>query len=264
MRNEFEDNYEHIDESIEYILENILQQPDGSEEFKKIEHDFYSYLNNGCFCKNDCIKECIHGGNYEQARDLLLLRHDRKCKDLIYECNENCNCSSQCQNRLVQYGPFGYLEIRKMNEKGLGLITLKYIHKGSFICEYAGEILTRHEAQKRDRENIKLKRMNYIFCLNEIELGSNKINQTFIDPCFKGNIGRYLNHCCDPNCQIISVRCNSVIPKLSIFSIRDIKAEEELTFSYGDVDEDSEEKKPCLCNAEKCKKFLPNLSFKNL
>lgn len=190
----------------------------------------------------------------------MLLKGDRKCKDLIYECNDNCKCSISCTNKLVQYGPCDHLIIKKFNDKGFGLESLKYIPKGTFICEYAGEILTKQEAQKRDLENQEFGKMNYIFCLNEIKLKSNEKIQTFIDPSVKGNIGRYLNHSCEPNCDIISVRCSSVIPKLAIFSNRDIKAQEELTFSYGEV-QNGETKKPCLCGAESCKKFLPNLSF---
>jgi histone-lysine N-methyltransferase SETMAR len=260
MRKEFADNYEHQNDTIEYILENILQPSDESEEYKELERKFYSILANGCECQNDCNSSCTHGGNYEMIADQLLLKDKRKCFDLIYECNDSCQCPKDCVNRLVQYGPCDHLEIRKFNAKGFGLTTLKSLPKGSFICEYAGEILTKREAQKRDEENREFNKMNYIFCLNEMKLNSDDKIQTFIDPSVKGNIGRYLNHSCEPNCDIISVRCNSIIPKLAIFSNREIKVKEELTFSYGDV-ENLSSKKPCHCNAENCKKFLPNLGF---
>lgn len=47
-----------------------------------------------------------------------------------------------------------------------------------------------------------------------IDEGVGKHLQTFIDPSQKGNIGRYLNHSCDPNCEILSIRIDGPIPRL--------------------------------------------------
>ncbi|XP_070500851.1 probable histone-lysine N-methyltransferase set-23 [Chironomus tepperi] len=264
IRNELVDNYEHIDSNLEYIIENILQSDDGSDEYKNLELDFQSSIIKSCNCElNSCENDgCLHGGNYKIRNNQLVLREDRKSKDLIYECNENCECSNVCLNKLVQFGPIDGLEIQNFGTKGCGLITTKKLLKGTFICEYAGEILTKSEAIRRDQSNNS---MNYILCLNEIssESNSNKI-QTFIDPSMKGNIGRYLNHSCDPNCEILSVRVDSIIPKIAIFAKRDICENEELTFSYGTVDLNfinENNKKFCYCGAQNCKTYLPNLTF---
>lgn len=264
IRCELVDNYEHIDNNLEYIIENILQIGDGSEEYKKLEEDFQCSIIKSCSCElNNCrSKSCIHGGNYEIKNNQLVLRKDRKSKDIIYECNETCQCPKICLNKLVQFGPCDGLKIQNFDPKGYGLITTKNLSQGTFICEYAGEILTKTEAIRRDQLKNS---MNYILCLNEIssDLISNKI-QTFIDPSMKGNIGRYLNHSCDPNCEIISVRIDSIIPKIAIFTKRDVSEDEELTFSYGNVDHnliDENNKKFCHCGAQNCKIYLPNLSF---
>lgn len=263
MRNAFFDDYEHVDDSIEYILGNVLQTDDKSNEFEKLVEDFNSTLLNGCKCSGKCDETCSHGGNYEIKNNELILRDDRKCEDLIYECNESCTCSLECLNRKVQFGPCDDLQIKNFDGKGSGLITLKKLSKGNFVCEYAGEILTKTEAIRRDKEIHELKKMNYIFCLNEMSTKSHDKIQTFIDPSRKGNIGRYLNHSCEPNCHILSVRHDSIIPKLAIFTNREVMAMEELTFSYGnEVDESSNNLKECFCKSEKCKKYLPNISFK--
>ncbi|KAL9894871.1 putative histone-lysine N-methyltransferase set-23, partial [Glossina fuscipes fuscipes] len=47
------------------------------------------------------------------------------------------------------------------------------------------------------------------------------------------NIGRYLNHSCQPNCQIKSVRIDCPLPS-PIFSKNFIKAGEELCFHYNE------------------------------
>ncbi|CAG9808689.1 unnamed protein product [Chironomus riparius] len=264
IRNELVDNYEHIDDNLEYIIENILQIGDGGKEYKDLEDDFQSSIIKFCYCEtNSCGNEgCIHGENYELRNNQLVLRNDRKCKDIIYECNDNCQCPKSCLNKLVQFGPIDGLKIQNFDTKGYGLITTKTLLEGTFICEYAGEILTKTEAIKRDKSQNAI---NYILCLNEIssESNSNKI-QTFIDPRIKGNIGRYLNHSCDPNCEILSVRVDSIIPKIAIFTKRNIKENEELTFSYGTVDLnliDEINKKFCFCGAQNCRIYLPNLSF---
>ncbi|CAO1431131.1 unnamed protein product [Diamesa serratosioi] len=264
LRNTFKDDYDHLSDDLEYILENILQENDDSDEYKVLEKQFNSIIMNKCICKGTNCSE-----NYKVIDKELVLNDNRVCKDLIYECHEDCLCCKygNCVNRLVAFGPRDGLQIVQFGDKGHGLITTEFINKGAFICEYAGELLTKDEAIRRDDINVKCKKMNYIFCLNEISLLKDEANKqpvkTFIDPTYKGNIGRYLNHSCSPNCVIISVRADSIIPKIAIFTNRDILPMEELTFSYGtvDVDQVAGHFKLCHCQSLNCKKYLPNLSF---
>lgn len=269
LRNAFKDDYDHSSDDLEYILENILQENDGGEEFKELKDQYNSKIMNKCICEEaNCSKNCSHGGNYKVIDNELVLNEDRVCKDLIYECHDDCLCDNDnCLNRLVAFGPRDGLKIVEFSGKGDGLITTEFINKGAFICEYAGEILTKDEAIRRNEVNVKCKKMNYIFCLNEISLLNDGADEhpvkTFIDPTYKGNIGRYLNHSCFANCDIISMRVDSIIPKIGIFANRPILPMEELTFSYGtvDVNQVAGNLKLCHCQSLNCKKYLPNLSF---
>lgn len=229
------DEYEHIDDNIEYVMENLLQNTNiESASYKALSYQFNTFIAQKCECEcgteseqNLCIQtDCFHGGNYivyedkqSKCRELILNEY-RKSQHVIYECSEFCICPQYCCNRLVQFGPRKYLKIEDYSHFGkqYGLITLKSIPKGAFVCEYAGEILCKDEALRRHQINDTNQRMNYIICLNErpISNGTNarEIIQTFIDPSRMGNIGRYLNHSCDPNCEIISVRVDGIIPKL--------------------------------------------------
>lgn len=258
----FSDDYEHMSDEIEYILENILQDDDGSEEFKTLEEQFNSTLFNGCDCEN-CEKNCTHGGNYVLLDKELVLGESRRCEDLIYECNDFCRCKDFCLNKLVQFGPRDNLIVTSAPSKGQGLFSSKLIPKGSFVCEYAGEILTRTEAVRRDQENKTEDKMNFVFCLNEINSVNKSSKQTFVDPSRKGNIGRYINHSCDPNCIIISTRVDSIIPKIAIFANQDIPPMTEITFNYGpdQTVNNNELSKKCLCASINCKLYLPNFSF---
>lgn len=270
LRKTFIDDNDHLSDDIEYILENILQENDDSDEYKELKEQYNSKIMNKCNCnESNCNKNCIHGENYKIIDEELVLNEARNCKDLIYECHDDCLCcdNDNCLNRLVAFGPRNGLKIVEFSGKGHGLITTEFINKGAFICEYAGEILTINEATRRDNINVKCKKMNYIFCLNEISLLKDEANKqsvkTLIDPTYKGNIGRYLNHSCSPNCEIISVRVDSIIPKIGIFANRIILPMEELTFSYGtvDVNQVTENLRLCHCQSLNCKKYLPNLSF---
>lgn len=259
----FKDDYEHPSEAIEYILENLLQDDDGSEEFKSLRELFNSSILNNCNCASCTDESCSHGINYKILDGELVLTEDRRCQDLIYECNDSCRCV-ECHNKLVQFGPRDNLEIIQFASKGSGLASSKLIQRGSFICEYAGEVLTKCEAIRRDQQNQAQHKMNYIFCLNEINSFDGSKIQTFVDPSYKGNIGRYINHSCDANCDVFSTRVDSLIPKIAIFANRDIPPLTEITFNYGSDQTEqmtSENSKSCKCNSHNCRLYLPNFTF---
>lgn len=217
------DEYEHIDHSIEYVIENILQTTSTrSISFESLREQFNEVIENVCHCSttSKCVEsECIHGANYVlcQSDDNieLVLNSNRRSKDVLFECTEHCSCSENCDNRLVQFGPRNHLQVEEIGVKKLGLVTTEVIPAGGFICEYAGEVLTKSEAIRRSELNDIQNNMNYIICMNENSITSTTDRlQTYIDPSKRGNIGRYLNHSCDPNCEILSVRVDSSIPKL--------------------------------------------------
>lgn len=227
----FSDEYEHSSDDIEYVPENVMQTDDTeTDSFRQLRDQFNSYIDCACECVVEPGRDgslcgvdssaCRHGRNYRQSQSELVLNPDRVSKDLIYECSEQCACPSNCDNRLVQFGPRRGLQIVDMTQsnKGFGLTTRDRIPAGAFICEYAGEILTRNEALRRHAENDATQTDNYIICLNERSTENEETHdvpmQTFIDPSRRGNIGRYLNHSCDPNCEILSVRIDGSIPKL--------------------------------------------------
>lgn len=295
---ELEDDYEH-QESIEYVLENVLMPDDGSNEFKRLRDDYNSLLTASCRCSitydcNENNRACCHGGRFkynENANELVLRQKVYNYLPALIECNDLCHCSANvCKNRLVQYGPRKNLEIFDSPRfKSKGLRTTTNIPCGAFICEYAGELLTLSEAKRRLELIDKHGQMNYILCLNEYanSNGKTKIKSahvTCVDPCERGNIGRYLNHSCNPNCDILPVRINCPVPKIckklvqntellfliiyvnaitGIFAKRDIAANEELCFHYGggDSNEGVIGGKLCLCAAPNCAGVIPNTSI---
>ncbi|XP_072935752.1 probable histone-lysine N-methyltransferase set-23 [Epargyreus clarus] len=270
------DYYSHVDKKLIYIPESIPGPIEENKEYEDLIDHYNSQITSKCTCEicteSDC--KCIQnsgGLNYvvegRGDKRQFKLNYEKNSKTYpVIECNDLCSCLNNCMNRVVQKGPIGGLYVKpcKLEGKGLGLFTENFIPAGVFICEYAGEIITLTEAAKRHQSNQSQGRMNYIFCLKEH--AKKKIVHTVIDPSQFGNIGRYINHSCEANCEIVPVRINCPIPKLGVFSCTDILRDTEITFDYGSdrVDKGvsistrlTQDRKVCLCGSEKCRGFLP-------
>jgi len=124
------------------------------------------------------------------------------------------------------------LWVGKSRIAGKGLFTVQDIKKGTSILQYIGEKITRAEGEKRLAQgNV------YIFAFND---------HWDIDGKVLRNKARYINHSCDPNCEV-----RTTSRTIWIVALRDIKAGEELTFNYG-YELDDETEQPCTCGAEHC------------
>jgi len=136
-------------------------------------------------------------------------------------------------------------ELRKSKVHGNGVFAKKNIKKNVKIIQYIGEKITKKEGDKRSAERIKkyLNKKNvgsvYVFELNK---------KYDIDGSPKYNKARYINHSCEPNCEVI-IENNQIW----ILSIKNIRAGEELNYDYGYAfDKDDYEDHPCLCGSKKC------------
>ncbi|MDT4953655.1 MAG: uncharacterized protein QOJ02_1793 [Acidobacteriota bacterium] len=99
----------------------------------------------------------------------------------------------------------------KRTATGLGLFALQPIPRGKRIIEYTGRILSAEEADSS--------RGKYLFELDE---------KRAIDGSARTNLARYINHSCRPNAKgYTSGR------RIWIWSLRAIKAGEQITINYG-------------------------------
>ena len=161
------------------------------------------------------------------------------------------------------------LQVFKSRRRGWGVRTLEALRRASFVCEYAGELLSVSEAQ--ERRAAATRGVNYLMVVNEaLHRGGAAAWRTAIDPSAAGNVGRYLNHSCRPNLRHALVRAGSWVPRVAFFCARDIAAGEELTFFYGEpagsgagaASEPNRagalsHRSPCLCGEATCHGFLP-------
>lgn len=112
---------------------------------------------------------------------------------------------------------------------GKGVFALEDIPKGKRIIEYIGKDVP---VEKQETATGR-----YLF-----ETGRKKM----IDGNVKENTARYINHSCRPNCE-----AKGPSGKVFIYSIKKIKAGEELTYDYGDEYFD-DYIRPNGCKCEKC------------
>ncbi|KAK3674245.1 hypothetical protein LTR78_005714 [Recurvomyces mirabilis] len=173
-----------------------------------------------------------------------------------YECNDdNCNLSSEtCGNRAFaelstrtkKGGPFDVgVEVLKTANRGFGVRSCRTWAAGQIIMEYTGEIVSEGECQRRMREDYKDKQCYYLM---ELERG------LIIDGT-KGSMARFINHSCEPNCEVRMVKVNGT-PRMGVFAGPEgITTGQELTYDYN-FDNFGETQQKCYCGAPSCRGSL--------
>ena len=123
-----------------------------------------------------------------------------------------------------------------------GLFALDNIKPGEIVIEYVGEMITNKIADYREIEyNERGFGDCYMFRFDA---------DNIIDATKYGNLARFINHCCEPNCK---AQCNEINGKKHILLLakKFIKAGEEITYDYNF--EVESEKIQCRCGAKNCR-----------
>jgi SET domain-containing protein len=109
------------------------------------------------------------------------------------------------------------IEKRRSRISGSGVFATRPIPRDSFIVEYKGQKISTAESDRREQRYLARGR---IWCF-EIDA------RTARDAAVGGNIGRYVNHSCRPNCYI-----DIIGDRIWIRALRDLEAGDELTYDY--------------------------------
>ena len=139
-----------------------------------------------------------------------------------------------------------YWTVRSSSIHNRGIFARCDIPYDQPIIEYLGEKITKAESTRRGDALMERSRKTggaavYVFTLNK---------RYDIDGGKGHNPARYLNHSCTPNCEAYIIR-----GRIWIYSLREIKGGEELTYNYG-FDVDTWEDHPCRCGTERCVGFI--------
>lgn len=127
-----------------------LREFEGETEFLNPPIFPLSCTTNQCQCNEFSVQNWYNG---DGRLNTLFNFQDPA---MIFECNDVCGCNKLlCKNRVVQNGLRLALQIVRSTAtaKGWGAQGLSRIERGTFVAEYAGEILTDAEADQRANDS---------------------------------------------------------------------------------------------------------------
>ncbi|MBK1829481.1 SET domain-containing protein-lysine N-methyltransferase [Verrucomicrobiaceae bacterium R5-34] len=144
--------------------------------------------------------------------------------------------------KLYQRAQSDLCEVRGSEIHGRGVYATQDIAKETEIIEYVGEPIDKEVSEDRAWDQYARAEEHgdaavYIFTLDD---------KWDIDGNVPWNTARLINHSCDPNCEAWIIG-----RKIFIYSLKDIKAGDELTFDYG-FDIECYEDHPCRCGKDNC------------
>lgn len=178
-----------------------------------------------CDCKSGCDDDC-------------------HCKDAYIECNpKKCLCTD-CGNMPIQKKlPIQATQFLTPN-KGIGIHAAEKIKKGTFICEYLGEVIKNEEYVERLKNKYEGQHNFYTTSLNR---------QYVIDAHSMGNIARFINHFCSPNAEAQTWYVNGQ-PHIAIYSLNEIEKNVEITYDYDF--ENFGIPQICNCGSDDCRGYI--------
>ncbi|KAM0285338.1 hypothetical protein ACHAQH_001527 [Verticillium albo-atrum] len=190
----------------------------------------------------DCREEWHNGENHSCGEDSDCINRATKM-----ECVMGAgNCGDGCQNQRFQRKNYADVSVIKTEKKGFGLRANVDMQANDFIFEYIGEVINEPTFRRRmvqyDDEGIK---HFYFMSLTKHE---------FVDATKKGNLGRFCNHSCNPNCYVDKWVVGDKL-RMGIFTLRTIAAGEELVFNYN-VDRYGADPQPCYCGESNCTGYI--------
>ncbi|KAK6141509.1 hypothetical protein DH2020_024754 [Rehmannia glutinosa] len=262
-------------------------------------------------CFGDCLSlsvpcVCGHetGGEFayttdglvkeELLKEAISMNRDPKkhcqffCKECPLERSKGDDIIEPCKGHLVFMTPGG---------KGWGLRTLEDLPKGTFVCEYVGEVLTNAELFERVSWTPKGEKHSYPVLLDADWCAEGVLKDEealCLDATYYGNVARFINHrkilfsefqtlvvtliadvldmfffpffcnrarCYDSNLVEIPVEVETPdhhYYHLAFFTTRKVKAMEELTWDYG-IDFDDHEHPIKAFRCQCASKFCRNI-----
>lgn len=209
-------NYKKIKNNVYYDVKPISQFESQSCQCARV-------LNDGEF---GCGEECINRMTYSECDARL------------------CPLEDKCANNAIQkHRAVQGLERFMTENKGWGIRSKVPIQSGSFIIEYVGEVVSEREFKHR---------MTSIYAQDSHHYCLHMDGGIVIDGHRMGGECRFVNHSCEPNCEIQKWTVNGLY-RMALFSLRDIKPGEELCYDYNFSLFNPHEGQSCRCGSEKCR-----------
>lgn len=204
------------------------------------------------------IRKNVYGKSVKPSKSAYTARcnckEEDKCGDGCWnrmdliECDSTCLCGSNCTNRVIQNGTVASIERFMTKNKGWGVKACEPIKSGKFVIEYIGEVVSASTFENRMKEDYKNNLHHY---------GLKISRDLLIDSHNMGNMSRYVNHSCRPNCTLQRWEVDG-LPRMALFSLNDIEKGEEITFNYNFTTFKDAQK--CKCGAKECIGYITSQS----
>jgi SET domain-containing protein len=131
------------------------------------------------------------------------------------------------------------IQRKKSRLHGFGVFAKEPINKNKRIIDYAGELISNKVSEKREDRYLK-KGCIWVF----------RVNRAWSrDAAIGGNIARFINHSCTPNCWI---EVDAKTKTIWIRAAKQIAAGQELVYDYNT---EGDKVIPCRCRPN-CKTKL--------
>ena len=168
-----------------------------------------------------------------------------------------CNCGAgpgQCGNRQIGLRQ-GTVKVQPFMEEGMGwgLKVSEDVRAGQLIREYVGEVLTEQMLADRMEDHAKTNPNDVNMYVMELEFG------LYLDARQKGNVSRFINHSCSPNCELQKWSVQGVT-RIGIFAVKDVAAGTALSYDY-QFDTREHARFRCQCGAPACRGSLSSKGF---
>jgi SET domain-containing protein len=138
---------------------------------------------------------------------------------------------------------------RRSKVQGRGVFATRDVVEGERIVEYTGARISSDQADAQSPDDDGVRRHHtFLFAVDD---------KVVIDGAEGGNDARFINHSCDPNCEVVITR-----GRVYIHAIRDIPTGSELFYDYWYITDESytlEDLRriyPCRCGSTACRGTL--------
>ena len=236
-------SYSHIN-ALKYVVaeEGFEGDKESLRPSKREPEDYCKCMSveeGGQGCDEVCLNRLMHiecVGVYDQK----MLKEGGRSK-----VHNNCMLGKECGNRRLGRKQTARCRPKREPGKGWGLITVDGCKVDDLVSEYVGEVLDTDQINARLVAHEKLKPNDPNFYIMALETG------WFIDARDKGNLSRFINHSCDPNCQLQRTVVAGVT-RIAIVCIRSVGTGEFLSYDY-QFDTEHAASFRCACGADKCR-----------
>lgn len=131
------------------------------------------------------------------------------------ECDKYCPAGDLCANQNLRKKNNIKLKTFQTPDRGVGLMSLEDVPDETFIAEYLGELINDREVKRRRKKKLNANEKNsYMMRVD---------GEHYLDAEHFGNLLRFLNHSCKPNCITRKVIVDGVT-RIGVYSDQFIKA----------------------------------------